>query len=119
MATVYRAIDVRHDRPVAIKVLNPELAASIGPERFLREIEIAARLSHPHILPLFDSGGHGHQLYYVMPFVSGGSLRSLLQEKGTLPLDDALRLTREIASALGHAHAQGLIHRDIKPENIL
>jgi non-specific serine/threonine protein kinase len=119
MARVYLAEDVKHRREVAIKVLRPELAATIGAERFLREIEIAARLSHPHILPLFDSGAAADLLYYVMPFVSGESLRAKLARERQLSIDDALRLTREIASALGFAHQQGIVHRDIKPENIL
>ena len=119
MALVYLAEDLKHRRSVAIKVLKPELAATIGSDRFLREIEIAARLSHPHILPLFDSGAAGDLLYYVMPFVPGESLRARLVRERQLPIDDALRLTREIASALGFAHQQGIVHRDIKPENIL
>jgi serine/threonine-protein kinase PknK len=119
MAIVYLAEDLKHRRSVAIKVLKPELAATLGSERFLREIEIAARLSHPHILPLFDSGAAGDLLYYVMPFVPGESLRSKLVRERQLPVDEALRLTREIASALGSAHQQGIVHRDIKPENIL
>ena len=119
MAVVYLAEDLKHRRSVAIKVLKPELAASLGSDRFLREIEIAARLSHPHILPLFDSGAENDLLYYVMPFVPGESLRSKLARERQLPVDEALRLTREIASALGSAHQQGIVHRDIKPENIL
>jgi non-specific serine/threonine protein kinase len=119
MATVYLADDVRHRRRVAIKVLKPEISAVIGRERFLREIEIAARLNHPHIVPLFDSGAAGDLLYYVMPYVPGESLRARLQRESQLPVDVALRLTREIAAALGHAHQQDLVHRDIKPENIL
>ncbi len=119
MANVYLASDIKHRRSVAIKVLKPELAATIGSDRFLREIEIAARLSHPHILPLFDSGAAGDLLYYVMPFVPGESLRSKLVRQRQLQTDEALRLTREIASALGFAHQQGIVHRDIKPENIL
>ncbi|HZI29552.1 MAG TPA: protein kinase [Gemmatimonadaceae bacterium] len=119
MALVYLAEDLKHRRQVAIKVLKPELAATIGGERFLREIEIAARLSHPHILPLFDSGAAGDLLYYVMPFVPGESLRSRLVRERQLPVDDALRLTREVASAIGFAHQHGIVHRDIKPENIL
>ena len=119
MATVYLADDLKHRRKVALKVMRPELAAAIGPDRFLREIEIAARLSHPHILPLFDSGAAAGQLYYVMPYVVGESLRARLDRERQLPLEEALRLAREIAGALGHAHAQGLVHRDVKPENVL
>ena len=119
MATVFLAQDLKHRRTVAIKILKTEIAAAVGTLRFLREIEIAAQLVHPHILPLFDSGAVGDQLYYVMPHVEGGSLRARLQRETPLPLDEALRLAREIASALGHAHRQGFIHRDIKPENIL
>ena len=119
MAVVYLAEDLKHRRSVAIKVLKPELAATLGSDRFLREIEIAARLSHPHILPLFDSGAANDLLYYVMPFVPGESLRTKLARERQLSIDEALRLTREIASALGSAHQQGIVHRDIKPENIL
>ncbi|CAG0996289.1 partial serine/threonine protein kinase, bacterial, partial [Anaerolineae bacterium] len=119
MALVYLAEDVKHRREVAIKVLRPELGASIGTDRFLREIEIAARLSHPHILPLFDSGAAGDLLYYVMPYVTGESLRTKLQRDRQLPTEEALRLTREVANALGFAHQHGIVHRDIKPENIL
>jgi predicted ATPase len=119
MALVYLAEDLKHRRDVAIKVLKPELSASVGSERFLREIEIAARLSHPHILPLFDSGAAGDLLYYVMPFVSGESLRARLARERQLSVDEALRLTREVASAIGFAHQHGIVHRDIKPENIL
>jgi serine/threonine protein kinase/tetratricopeptide (TPR) repeat protein len=119
MATVYLARDLKHHRAVAVKVLRPELAGAIGPERFLREIEIAAGLSHPHILPLFDSGSSGGQLYYVMPFVEGESLRQRLDRDRQLPIEDALRITREVGDALGYAHSVGFVHRDIKPENIL
>jgi eukaryotic-like serine/threonine-protein kinase len=119
MATVWLARDVRHRRPVAVKVLRPELGAILGAERFLREIQLTASLQHPHILPLLDSGEAGGLLYYVMPYVEGESLRHRLQHEGQLPLDDALRLTREVAEALAYAHGQGIIHRDIKPENIL
>jgi TolB-like protein/Flp pilus assembly protein TadD len=125
MATVYLAEDERHHRQVAVKVLRPELAQSIGVERFNREIGIAARLNHPHILPLLDSGtldlGHGHpdSAYYVMPFVQGESLRDRLLREKKLPVPVALRLAREVADALDHAHRHGVIHRDIKPENIL
>ena len=119
MATVYLAEDLKHHRSVAIKVLDPELAAAIGPERFLREIEIAARLNHPQILPLHDSGEAEGLLYYVMPFVEGESLRERLGREKQLPLDDALRIIREVADGLEYAHSQGVVHRDIKPENIL
>ena len=119
MAVVYLANDVRHDREVAIKVLNPELAATLGGERFEREIRLAAKLQHPHILGLFDSGVAGDLLYYVMPFVKGESLRDRLDREGMLPIDDAIAITLEVNDALGYAHAQGVIHRDIKPENVL
>ncbi|HEX9755972.1 MAG TPA: protein kinase [Gemmatimonadales bacterium] len=119
MATVYLAHDLRHDRDVAIKVLHPELAAALGGERFLSEIKTTAKLQHPHILPLLDSGAAEGLLYYVMPYVSGETLRARLERERQLPLDDALRITREVADALGAAHALGIIHRDIKPENIL
>ena len=119
MATVYLADDLKHNRRVAIKVMKPALAAAIGHERFLREIEIAARLNHPHIVPLFDSGANGDDLFYVMPYIEGESLRTRLSRDGQLPLSEAIQLAREIASALNHAHHHGLVHRDIKPENIL
>jgi serine/threonine-protein kinase len=119
VATVYLARDVKHDRPVALKVVNPELAPHLGVERFLREIEIVARLSHPHILPLYDSGAAGGFLFYVMPLVEGDSLRARLDREGRLTLQDAAAVVREVASALDYAHAQGVVHRDIKPENIL
>jgi tetratricopeptide (TPR) repeat protein/TolB-like protein len=119
MATVFRAEDLKHHRSVAIKVLRPELAATLGTERFLREIELAARLQHPHILPLYDSGSEGGFLYYVMPFVEGESLRDRLTREKLLPVAPAVQLTREVASALAYAHGQGVIHRDIKPENIM
>jgi len=119
MAIVYLARDLKHDRSVALKVMRPELAASLGGERFLREISIAAKLSHPHILPLYDSGDADGLLYYVMPFVEGESLRDLLDREQQLPLEDAVRITREVADALGQAHSYGIIHRDIKPENIM
>ena len=119
MATVFLAHDLRHDRPVALKVLHPELAATLGPERFQREIRTTARLQHPHILPVLDSGEAAGQLWYTMPYVEGESLRDRLRREGQLPLDDALQITREVADALGYAHSQGIVHRDIKPENIL
>ncbi len=119
MATVYLAEDLKHHRRVAIKVLRPELSATMGPERFLREIETTANLRHPHILPLYDSGTAGNHLYYVMPFVEGESLRDRLDRERQLPIDEALRIAREVADALSYAHARGVIHRDIKPENIL
>ncbi|MFL5401680.1 MAG: protein kinase domain-containing protein [Gemmatimonadales bacterium] len=119
MATVYLARDSRHDRLVAIKVLRPELAASIGSDRFLREIKVAAHLQHPHILALYDSGAAGTFLYYVMPFIEGESLRARMDREGQLSLPDTIQLTCEIADALQYAHTRGIIHRDIKPENIL
>ncbi|MGE0554937.1 MAG: protein kinase [Gemmatimonadales bacterium] len=119
MATVYLAEDLKHHRPVAIKLLRPELAAALGGERFVREIETTAGLNHPHILGLFDSGQAGDLLYYVMPFVDGESLRARLDRERQLPLEDAVRIAREVAEALGYAHGRGIIHRDIKPENIL
>ena len=119
MATVYLAQDKKHDRSVALKVLHPELSSSLGPDRFLREIKVAARLNHPHILPLHDSGEANGFLYYVMPYVEGESLRSRLNRTGKLPLDEALYLARGIAGALDYAHRQRVVHRDIKPENIM
>jgi len=133
MATVYLAHDLRHDRAVALKVLAPDVAETVGTERFLREITLTARLDHPHILPLLDSGriraaelapamadGSTRELlYYVMPHVEGESLRQRLQREKQLPLDDAVRIAREVADALSHAHSRGIVHRDIKPENIL
>jgi TolB-like protein/tRNA A-37 threonylcarbamoyl transferase component Bud32/Tfp pilus assembly protein PilF len=119
MATVYLAEDLKHNRKVAIKVLKPELAAVIAAERFLAEIKTTARLSHPHILPLFDSGDARGTVYYVMPLVEGESLRQRLDRRGSLPLAEALRIAREVADALVYAHGIGVIHRDIKPENIL
>jgi serine/threonine protein kinase/tetratricopeptide (TPR) repeat protein len=119
MATVYLADDLRHNRKVAVKLLRPELASALGPDRFAREIAIAARLSHPHILALYDSGEAGDGLFYVMPYISGETLRQRLTREHQLPIDDAIGITQQIASALDYAHAQQLVHRDIKPENIL
>jgi len=119
MATVYLAEDLKHHRPVAIKVLDPELGALLGPERFLREIETAARLQHPHILPLLDSGAADGLLYYVMPYAEGESLRERLAREKQLPVEAALKLAREVADALDYAHRHDIVHRDIKPENIL
>ena len=119
MATVYLADDLKHDRKVAVKVLRPELAAALGPDRFTREIRIAARLQHPHILPLLDSGQAEGFLYYVMPYVDGQSLRDRLSREGELPVHEAVRLLVEITDALAFAHAQGVVHRDIKPDNVL
>ena len=119
MATVYLAEDLKHGRKVALKVLHAELSHALGPERFRREIEIAARLSHPHILTVFDSGEAAGMLWYSMPFVEGESLRDRLEREHELPLDAALLITREVADALDYAHGRGIVHRDIKPENIL
>jgi eukaryotic-like serine/threonine-protein kinase len=119
MATVYRAVDLRHHRKVAVKVLHPELAAILGSERFLKEIELTAGLQHPHILPLFDSGEAEGLLYYVMPYVEGESLRARLERERQLPVTDALRIGSQVADALDYAHRHGLVHRDVKPENIL
>ena len=119
MAAVYLAHDVRHDRHVAVKVLRPEIAWTVGPEGFLREIRIAAQLQHPHIVPVFDSGTEAGNLYYVMPHVAGETLRARLAREGTLPYDDAIRIAHEVADALAYAHKHGIVHRDIKPENVL
>src|SRR5258705_5386410 len=119
MASVYLADDLKHGRRVAIKVMNADIGATIGTSRFRREIEIAAQLTHPHILPLHDSGVIDDQPYYVMPYIDGETLRQRLIQHKSFSIDDALRFASEIASALGYAHQQGLIHRDIKPENVL
>ncbi len=119
MATVFLAQDVKHDRIVALKVLHPDLAATMGPERFLREIKLAARLNHPHILPLFDSGAAEGFLYYVMPYVEGESLREGLDRQSQLPVEEALHIARSMAGGLDYAHRQGVVHRDVKPENVM
>jgi tRNA A-37 threonylcarbamoyl transferase component Bud32 len=119
MATVYLAQDLKHHRQVAVKVLNPELALTLGAERFLREIRTAANLTHPHILPVHDSGEADGFLFYVMPYVEGESLRARLTKEKQLPIPDAIQITREIADALAYAHGEGVIHRDVKPANIM
>ena len=119
MATVYLSDDLRHERRVALKVLHPELSSSLGPDRFLREIKLAARLNHPHIVPLYDSGEAGGFLYYVMPLVEGESLRDRLLRDGRISTEESLQLVRGIASALDYAHRQNIVHRDIKPENVM
>ncbi|HEV2671698.1 MAG TPA: protein kinase [Gemmatimonadales bacterium] len=119
MALVYLARDTRHERFVALKTLRPEIAIALGRERFLREIKLAARLQHPNILPVYDSGDAAGTLYYVMPFVEGESLRERLQREPQLPVDDALQITKEVAEALAYAHSHDVVHRDIKPENIM
>jgi TolB-like protein len=119
MATVHRARDMRHGRDVAVKTMLATVADQLGGERFLREIEIAARLQHPHIIPVFDSGDAAGTLFFVMPLIEGESLRTRLEREGRLPVDDAVRLVREVADALEYAHAEGVVHRDLKPENIL
>src|SRR5665647_1137609 len=119
MSTVYLAQDAKHERLVALKVLHPDLAATLGPDRFLREIKLAARLNHPHILPLHDSGEAAGFLFYVMPYVEGESLRERLDREHQLPIDEAVYHARAIASALDYAHRQNIVHRDIKPENVM
>ncbi len=119
MATVFLAHDLRHDRPVALKVLHAELASTLGPERFQREIRLAARLQHPHIVPVFDSGGSGSVLWYTMPYVAGHSLSARLGTGELLPIVEVVRILRDVVGALAHAHAHGVIHRDVKPANVL
>ena len=119
MATVYRATDTRYNRDVAVKILHAVFVEGVAANRFLREIEVASRLSHPHIVPLLDSGSNKELLWLVMPVLEGQSLREKLEREKQLKLSDAVRITLEIASALSYAHAQGVVHRDIKPENIL
>lgn len=119
MATVYLARDLRHNRSVALKVLHPHLTSSLGPERFMREIQIAARLQHPHIVSLYDSGQAADLLYYVMPYIDGETLRQRLEREQQLPWQDALNVSRSVAAALDYAHNQGVVHRDIKPENVM
>ena len=119
MATVYLADDVKHHRPVAVKVLHSELASTIGPDRFLREVDVVASLNHPRILPLYDSGDANGFLFFVMPYVQGESLRARMQREQLLQIDEALTIARQVASALGYAHAHDVIHRDVKPENIM
>jgi serine/threonine protein kinase len=119
MATVYLARDLRHDRSVALKVLHPQLAQALGPERFKREIETVARLQHPHILTVLDSGEAAGQLWFTMPYVEGESLRDRLRREPQLPLEDAVRIATDAARALEYAHQHGVVHRDIKPENLL
>ena len=119
MATVYLAQDLRHDRPIAVKVLHPELAATLGPERFQREIRVAAQLQHPLILPVYDSGADAGVLWFTMPYVEGETLRQRLQHAGALPVSEALRILGYVARALAYAHRRGVIHRDVKPENVL
>src|SRR5512144_387010 len=119
MATVFLAEDRRQRRRVAIKILRPDVAHALGSQRFLSEIEIASRLTHPHILPVHDSGEAGDVLFYVMPYIEGESLREKLTRVGPLPVEEALAITREIADALAYAHDLGVVHRDIKPANVL
>ena len=119
MATVYLARDLRHDRDVAVKVLNPDLTESLGRERFVREIRTAARLTHPNILPLYESGEAGGFLFFVMPVMTGETLRDLLTAQRELPLEQVIRLATDVADALDYAHRHDVVHRDIKPENIL
>ena len=119
MATVYLAEDLRHHRKVALKTMNPKVASGLGSERFLREIDVAAALAHPHILPVHDSGEADGFLYYVMPYVEGETLRKRLNREGELPIPDVIRILADVADALSFAHSQGVVHRDIKPDNIM
>ena len=119
MAHVYLARDRKHDRQVALKVISSEVAVGLATERFLREIQICARLTHPHILPLLDSGSAGDRPYFVMPYVPGDSIRDRMQRVPQFPIDEAVTLIREVADALDYAHAAGVLHRDVKPENVL
>nr|MCU0624668.1 serine/threonine protein kinase [Gemmatimonadaceae bacterium] len=119
MATVFLARDLKHDRDVAIKILSPDLGAALGTDRFLAEIQVTAALQHPHLLPLFDSGAVGHELFYVMPYIAGGTLRQRITPGRGLPIAEVMRLLPPIGQALQHAHDRGVIHRDLKPENIL
>ncbi|MFV1988488.1 MAG: serine/threonine-protein kinase, partial [Gemmatimonadota bacterium] len=119
MATVYLAWDEEEGRQVALKVLLPELASSVGAERFLREIQIGAKLSHPHVLPLYGSGQAEGFLYYTMPYVEGETLRERLDREGQLPIEESLEIARQVSGALNYAHEHGVVHRDIKPENIM
>jgi len=119
MATVYLALDLKHERQVAVKVFRPELAAALGTQRFFREIKVTANLNHPHILALLDSGEADGFLFYVMPLVEGESLRDRLNRDKQLPVDEALKITTQVSSALSYAHSRDIVHRDIKPENIL
>jgi tetratricopeptide (TPR) repeat protein/tRNA A-37 threonylcarbamoyl transferase component Bud32 len=119
MATVYLAEDLKHRRKVAVKVLSPEIATAVGADRFLREIEIAAGLQHPHVVPLYDSGEADGLLYYVMPYIEGEALSARIEREGALPIDEALRILRDVVDALSYAHARGVVHRDIKPDNVM
>ena len=119
MATVYLAEDLKHHRKVAVKVLRPELAAAVGSERFLREIKIAANLTHPHILPLHDSGEAEGFVYYVMPFIRGQTVRERIVKEGELPVNETVRIIRGVVDALAFAHSEGVVHRDIKPDNVM
>jgi serine/threonine-protein kinase len=119
MGIVYLGHDLKHDRQVAVKVMRPELVASLGSERFLREIQIEARFQHPHIVPLYDSGQADGFLSFVMPYIEGETLRARIRREGQLPVEDALQIAREVGAALTYAHSHDVMHRDIKPENIL